>query len=76
MGQPDSLYTTFLNHLNQLYGKTGFRQISLTLQNASSNMYVWPLLSLFDSLHSKKAPQNVNSMENLNYIVKMKLFVS
>ena len=28
----------FFNRLNQLYGKTGFRQISLTLQNASSSM--------------------------------------
>ena len=38
LGRPVSLYTTFFNRLNQLYGKTGYRQIALKLQNASSSM--------------------------------------
>ena len=38
LGQPVSVYTMFFNRLNQLYGKTGYRQIALKLQNASSNM--------------------------------------
>ena len=33
-----SLHNVFLNRLNQLYGKTGYREIALKLQNASSNM--------------------------------------
>ena len=38
LGQPVSVHTTFFNRLNQIYGKTGYRQIALKLQNASSNL--------------------------------------
>ena len=38
LGRPVSLYTKFFHRLNQLYGNSGYQQISFQLQNASSNM--------------------------------------
>ena len=60
LGQPVSLYTTFFNRLNQLYGKTGFRQISLTLQNASS--YMCGLYCLFLIHYIAKIPHEMSQL--------------
>ena len=67
LGQPVSLYTTFFNRLNQLYGKTGFRQISLTLQNASSNMC--GLYCLFLIHYIAKMPHEMSQLHE-----KLKLY--
>ena len=67
LGQPVSMYTTFYNRLSQLYGKTGFRQIALTLQNASSNMC--GLYCLFLIHYIAKKPHEMSQLHE-----KLKLY--
>ena len=76
LGQPVSLYATFSNRLNQLYGKTGFRQISLTLQNASSNMC--GLYCLFLIHYKAKMPDEMSQLHEkfkLNSEIKIIRFI-
>lgn len=62
LGRPLSHYPIFFRRLNQLYKETGYMEISLTLQNANSNMC--GLYCLFLIHYIAKKPFDLSHLES------------